>query len=65
MTVPKTAQIDFDVAALFDALDVQRRERGPELARRLPEKCGICPQRSTLSSSELSLWMVAGRSGTL
>jgi len=27
MTVPKTAQIDFDVAALFDALDVQRRDR--------------------------------------
>jgi len=29
MTGPKSEQSDFDVAALFDALDVQRREPGP------------------------------------
>jgi len=28
MTGPKNEQSDFDVAALFDALDVQRRDRG-------------------------------------
>jgi len=28
MTGPKNAQSDFDVAALFDALDVQRCDRG-------------------------------------
>jgi hypothetical protein len=28
MTGPKNEHSDFDVAALFDALDVQRRDRG-------------------------------------
>jgi hypothetical protein len=55
MTVPKTAQIDFDVAALFDALDVQRRDRGPELARRCQRSVGFARNAQRLVGSIASI----------
>ena len=55
----------FDVAALFDALDVQRRDRGPELARRCQRTVGFARNAQRLLVLNCQFGWLRGRSGTL